>query len=487
MKLLKDILYKTGLEEIRGTTNIAVSAVVFDSRNTRKDCLFVATRGTSVDGHLFINKAIEGGANAIVCEEFPDEQFENITYVKVKDASYALGIMASNFYDEPSTKLKLVGVTGTNGKTTTVTLLYNLFKSLGYTVGLISTVRNKIHNEVIPATHTTPDAVALNELLNKMVEKGCQYVFMEVSSHAVVQHRITGVTFAGAVFTNITHDHLDYHKTFDEYIKAKKGFFDKLNDEAFALTNKDDRNGLVMLQNTSAKKHSYALKSIADFKCRIIENHLHGLFLNIDGQEVWVKLIGNFNAYNVLAVYATAVLLKQDKTNVLTALSTLNAVEGRFQQLKSTTGITGIVDYAHTPDALKNVLETIKSLRTGNEQVITLVGCGGDRDAAKRPIMAQIACELSTKVILTSDNPRSEDPESILDQMQKGIDTVEMKKMLRISDRKEAIRTACSLAKPGDIILIAGKGHENYQEIKGVKHPFDDFEILKETTKDLDI
>lgn len=487
MKLLKDILYKTGLEEIKGTTNIAVSAVVFDSRNARKDCLFVATRGTSVDGHLFINKAIEGGANAIVCEEFPDEQFENITYVKVKDASYALGIMASNFYEEPSTKLKLVGVTGTNGKTTTVTLLYNLFKSLGYTVGLISTVRNKIQNEVIPATHTTPDAVALNELLSKMVEKGCQYVFMEVSSHAVVQHRVTGVTFAGGVFTNITHDHLDYHKTFEEYIKAKKGFFDKLNDEAFALTNKDDRNGLVMLQNTSAKKVSYALKSIADFKCRIIENHLNGLLLNIDGQEVWVKLIGNFNAYNVLAVYATAVLLKQDKTNVLTALSTLNAVEGRFQQLKSTTGITGIVDYAHTPDALKNVLETIKSLRTGNEQVITLVGCGGDRDAAKRPIMAQIACELSTKVILTSDNPRSEDPESILDQMQKGIDPVEMKKTLRISDRKEAIRTACSLAKPGDIILIAGKGHENYQEIKGVKYPFDDFEILKETTKDLDI
>jgi UDP-N-acetylmuramoyl-L-alanyl-D-glutamate--2,6-diaminopimelate ligase len=487
MKLLKDILYKTGLEEIKGITNIAVSAVVFDSRKAKKDCLFVATRGTSVDGHLFINKAIEGGANAIVCEEFPDEQFENITYVKVKDASYALGIMASNFYDEPSTKLKLVGVTGTNGKTTTVTLLFNLFKSLGYSVGLISTVRNKIQNEVIPATHTTPDAVSLNELLSKMVEKGCQFVFMEVSSHAVVQHRVTGVTFAGGVFTNITHDHLDYHKTFEEYIKAKKGFFDKLNDEAFALTNKDDKNGLVMLQNTSAKKVSYALKSIADYKCRIIENHLNGLLLNIDGQEVWVKLIGNFNAYNVLAVYATAVLLKQDKTNILTALSTLNAVEGRFQQLKSTTGITGIVDYAHTPDALKNVLETIKSLRTGNEQVITLVGCGGDRDAAKRPVMAQIACELSTKVILTSDNPRSEDPEEILNQMQKGIDPVEMKKTLRISDRKEAIRTACTLAKPGDIILIAGKGHENYQEIKGVKHPFDDFEILKETTKDLDI
>lgn len=487
MKLLKDVLYKAGLEEISGTTNVAISAVVFDSRNARKDCVFVATRGTNIDGHLFINKAIEGGAIAIVCEEFPTEQFENITYIKVKDASLALGIIASNFFDNPSAKLKLVGVTGTNGKTTTVTLLYNLFKSLGYTVGLISTVKNKIQNEVIPATHTTPDAVALNELLNKMVEKGCQYAFMEVSSHAVVQHRITGVTFAGGVFTNITHDHLDYHKTFDEYIKAKKGFFDKLNDEAFALTNKDDSNGLVMLQNTSAKKVSYALKSIADFKCRIIENHLNGLLLNIDGQEVWVKLIGNFNAYNVLAVYATAVLLKQDKTNILTALSTLNAVEGRFQQLKSNTGVTGIVDYAHTPDALKNVLETIKSLRTGNEQVITLVGCGGDRDATKRPVMAKIACELSTRVILTSDNPRSEDPEEILNQMQKGIDPVESKKTLRISDRKEAIRTACSLAKPGDIILIAGKGHENYQEIKGVKYPFDDFEILKETTKELGI
>ena len=487
MKLLKDVLYKAGLEEILGTTNVAISAVVFDSRNARKDCLFVATRGVNIDAHLFINKAIEGGAIAIVCEEFPDERFENITYIKVKDAALALGMIASNFFDNPSAKLKLVGVTGTNGKTTTVTLLYNLFKSLGYTVGLISTVKNKIQNEIIPATHTTPDAVALNDLLNKMVEKGCQYAFMEVSSHAVVQHRIAGVTFVGGVFTNITHDHLDYHKTFNEYIKAKKGFFDKLGDEAFALTNKDDSNGLIMLQNTSAKKATYALKSIADFKCKIIENHLHGLLLNVDGQEVWVKLIGNFNAYNVLAVYATAVLLKQDKTNVLTALSVLNAVEGRFQQLKSTTGITGIIDYAHTPDALKNVLETIKNLRTGNEEVITIVGCGGDRDAAKRPIMAKIACELSTRVILTSDNPRSEDPEEILNQMQRGIDPVEMKKTLRISDRKEAIRTACSLAKPGDVILIAGKGHENYQEIKGIKYPFDDFEILQETTKQLGI
>ncbi len=484
MKLLKDILYKAGLEEVQGTTNLAVSGIVFDSRKVKKDSLFVATRGNNVDGHAYINKAIELGANAIVCEEYPDQTFEHITYVKVKDTSFALGIIASNFFDNPSEKIKLVGVTGTNGKTTTVTLLFNLFKQLGYTVGLLSTVKNQIQNEVIPATHTTPDSVALNELLFKMVERGCQYAFMEVSSHAVVQHRITGITFSGGVFTNITHDHLDYHKTFDEYIKAKKGFFDKLSDEAFALTNKDDANGMVMLQNTSAKKISYALKSVADHKCRIIESHLNGLLLNIDGHELWVKLIGNFNAYNVLAVYSTAILLKQDKINVLTALSTLNAVEGRFQQIKSTSGIIGIVDYAHTPDALKNVLETIKSLRTGNEQVITLVGCGGDRDTTKRPIMAKIACELSTKVILTSDNPRSEDPEEILNQMQKGIDPVEMKKTMRITDRKEAIRTACTFAKPGDIILIAGKGHENYQEIKGVKHPFDDFEILKETIKE---
>ncbi|HEY1040994.1 MAG TPA: UDP-N-acetylmuramoyl-L-alanyl-D-glutamate--2,6-diaminopimelate ligase [Bacteroidia bacterium] len=484
MKLLKDILYKAGLEEVLGTTNLAVSGIVFDSRKVKKDSLFVATRGNNVDGHAYINTAIEAGANSIICEEYPDTTFEHITYVKVKDTSFALGIIASNYFDNPSEKLKLIGVTGTNGKTTTVTLLYNLFKQLGYTVGLLSTVKNKIQNEVIPATHTTPDAVALNELLAKMVEKGCQYAFMEVSSHAVVQHRITGITFSGGVFTNITHDHLDYHKTFDEYIKAKKGFFDKLSDDAFALTNKDDANGLIMLQNTNAKKVTYALKSVADHKCRIIENHLNGLLLNIDGQELWVKLIGSFNAYNVLAVYCVAILLKQDKTNVLTALSTLNAVEGRFQQIKSTSGIIGIVDYAHTPDALKNVLETIKNIRTGNEQVITLVGCGGDRDTTKRPVMAKIACELSNKVILTSDNPRSEDPEEILNQMQKGIDPVDMKKVMRISDRKEAIRTACTFAKPGDIILIAGKGHENYQEIKGVKHPFDDFEILKETIKE---
>ncbi len=487
MKLLTEILYKSGLVEIAGTTNIAVAGIAFDSRKVKKDDLFIATRGVHTDGHHFINSVIASGAIAIVCEDFPENLQENITYVKVKDSSFALGIIAANFFENPSQKLRLIGVTGTNGKTTTVTLLYNLFKSLGYNAGLISTVKNKILNEVIPATHTTPDAIALNELLKKMVDKGCQFVFMEVSSHAVVQHRIAGLDFTGAVFTNITHDHLDYHKTFDEYIKAKKGFFDQLNDEAFALINKDDANGPIMVQNTEAQKKTYALKSVAEFKCRIIENHLHGLLLNIDGQEVWVKLIGSFNAYNVLAVYATAMLLKQDKTNVLTAISTLNPVEGRFQHIKSETGIIGIVDYAHTPDALKNVLDTIKTIRTGNEQVITLVGCGGDRDAAKRPIMAKIACEWSNRVILTSDNPRSEDPETIINQMQNGVEAPDHKKVLKITDRKEAIKAACSFAQPGDIILIAGKGHENYQEIKGVKHPFDDLEILKQTLKEYGI
>lgn len=487
LKLLSDILYKTRLEEIIGSTNVAISSVTFDSRKVKKDSLFIATRGTASDGHHYIELAIEAGAVAIVCEDLPETLKENVTYVKVLDSSASLGYIACNFYDNPSEKLKLVGITGTNGKTTTVTLLFNLFRGLGYNVGLLSTVENKINTTVIPSTHTTPDALSLNELLAKMVEAGCQYAFMEVSSHAIVQHRITGLKFTGAAFSNITHDHLDYHKTFEEYIRAKKMFFDNLQDDAFALTNKDDRNGSVMLQNTKAKKYSYGLKSIADFKCRVVENHLNGLLLSIDNQEVWVKLIGSFNAYNVLVVYSIAILLKQDKVQVLTTLSNLNSVEGRFQYIKSKNGIVAIVDYAHTPDALKNVLETIKDIRTGNEQVITLVGCGGDRDAAKRPIMAQIACEYSNKVVLTSDNPRSEDPEDILNQMQAGINPVEMKKTLRISDRKEAIRTAVAFAKEGDIILIAGKGHEKYQEIKGVKHPFDDFEIVKENFKTLEI
>lgn len=487
LKLLSDILYKARIEEVIGSTHVAISSVTFDSRKVKKDTLFVATRGTATDGHKFIDMAIEAGAAAIVCEDMPENRKENVAYVKVTDSTHALGFIACNFFDNPSQKIKLVGVTGTNGKTTTVTLLFNLFRTLGYSVGLLSTVENKINNTVIPASHTTPDALALNELLAAMVEQGCDYAFMEVSSHAVVQNRIAGIQFTGAVFTNITHDHLDYHKTFDEYIKAKKRFFDALPEEAFAITNKDDKNGMVMLQNTKAHKYSYSLKNVADYKCKIIENHLNGLLLSINNQEVWVKLIGTFNAYNVLAVYAVAHLLKQDVINILTTLSNLNSVEGRFQYVKSAGGVIGIVDYAHTPDALKNVLETIKDIRTGDEQVITLVGCGGDRDAAKRPVMANIACQYSNKVILTSDNPRSEDPEEILNQMQAGVDVLDVKKTLRISDRKEAIKTACSLAKKGDIILIAGKGHEKYQEIKGVKHPFDDMEILKEMIKTLAI
>lgn len=487
MKLLSDILYKVKLEEIIGSTHVAISSIVFDSRKVKKDSLFVATKGAADDGHIYIQKAIELGAIAIVCEEIPKDKNDQITYVKVTDSTYALGVMACNYYDNPSEKLKLVGITGTNGKTTTVTLLFNLFKSLGYSVGLLSTVQNKINNTVIPSTHTTPDAITLNELLFKMEEQGCEFVFMEVSSHAIIQNRIAGINFTGALFSNITHDHLDYHKTFDEYIKAKKQFFNLLPSTAFALTNRDDKNGMVMLQNTKANKYTYALKNIADYKCKIIESHLNGLLLNIDNHEVWVKLIGTFNAYNILSVYATAVLLKQDITSVLTALSNLNSVEGRFQYVKSPNGVIGIIDYAHTPDALKNVLETVKEIRSGSEQVITLVGCGGDRDSAKRPIMAAIACEYSNKVILTSDNPRTEDPEEILNQMQAGVNPVDIKKVLRITDRREAIKIACSFSSKGDIILIAGKGHEKYQEINGVKHDFDDLEILKETIKILGI
>ncbi|MGZ4054707.1 MAG: UDP-N-acetylmuramoyl-L-alanyl-D-glutamate--2,6-diaminopimelate ligase [Bacteroidia bacterium] len=483
MKLLKDILYKAGLIEVVGSTNVAIMSITFDSRKIEKDSLFVAVKGTLSDGHKYIDDTISKGAIAILCEEIPSAINEKITYIKVKDTTVALGIIAGNFYDNPSEKLKLVGVTGTNGKTTTVTLLFNLFKKLGYKVGLLSTVKNQINNDVIPATHTTPDAIQLNSLLRQMVEKGCTHCFMEVSSHAVVQNRIAGIHFAGGVFSNITHDHLDYHKTFDEYIKAKKRFFDSLGSDAFALTNKDDANGEVMLQNTRAVKKTYSLRSMADFRCKVVENQFSGLLLNIDNNEVWTKLIGSFNAYNLLAVYATAILLKEDKTNVLTTLSSLSSVEGRFQYVRTDKGVVGVVDYAHTPDALLNVLKTIADIRTGNEQVITVVGCGGDRDAAKRPLMAKIACDLSNKVILTSDNPRSEDPEAIIREMQAGVDGVNNKKTISITDRSEAIKTACSYAKQGDIILVAGKGHEKYQEIKGVKHPFDDMLVLQENLK----
>lgn len=480
MKLLKDILYKSPIIEVRGSTNIAITSISMDSRQVEKHSLFVAVKGSSSDGHKFIKTAIENGAIAIVCEDMPENTDESITFIKVKNSSLSLGFIACNFYDQPSEKLKLVGITGTNGKTTTATLLFQLFRALGYNVGLISTVQNQINNEIIPSTHTTPDAIKLNELLSLMLEKGCTHVFMEVSSHSLVQHRVAGISFAGAVFSNLTHDHLDYHKTFEDYRDAKKMLFDGLNDDAFALINNDDRNGMFMLQNCRGLKRTYSQKSVSDFKIKILENDFNGLLLNIDGKDMWSKLIGSFNAYNILAVYATAVLLKEDKTNVLTCLSNLSSVEGRFQYIRSENGITGIVDYAHTPDALKNVLNTIIDIRTGNENVITIVGCGGDRDPYKRPEMARIACEQSDKVIITSDNPRSEDPQSIIDQMLSGVDNTMRKKVVTISDRREAIRTGVMMAQSGDIVLIAGKGHEKYQEIKGVKYPFDDMEILKE-------
>jgi UDP-N-acetylmuramoyl-L-alanyl-D-glutamate--2,6-diaminopimelate ligase len=481
MKLLKDILYKTGLEEIIGSTQVAIEKISFDSRDIEKFSLFIAVSGTQVDGHQFIQKAIDDGAIAIVCERLPEEINENVTYVRVQNSAAALGTIASNYFDNPSSEIKLVGVTGTNGKTTTATLLHDLFISLGYKAGLLSTVVNKIGTEEIVSTHTTPDAIQLNSLLRYMISEGCEYCFMEVSSHAIHQNRIAGVEFTGAAFTNITHDHLDYHKTFDEYLKAKKKFFDDLGENAFALTNKDDKNGEVMLQNTRAQKSSYALKSMADYTCKVVENDFSGMLLNIDGNEVWTKLIGNFNAYNLLAIYSIAVLLDQDKLSVLTALSNLVSVDGRFQYVKSENNVAGIVDYAHTPDALKNVLKTINDIRTGNEQVITLVGCGGDRDKEKRPIMAKIACEMSDKIILTSDNPRTENPDEIIKDMRQGVEGIHFKKVLAITSREEAIRTACSLATSGDVILIAGKGHEKYQEINGEKLPFDDLEILKQT------
>jgi len=483
LKLLKDIIYKAGIDEVIGSTQVAIEKVCFDSREIEKFSLFIAVSGTQVDGHQFISKAIEDGAVAIVCENFPEEIKEEVTYIKVQNSSGALGVIAANYYDNPTSEIKLIGITGTNGKTTTATLLHDLYTQLGYKSGLLSTVVNKIGTEEIEATHTTPDAIQLNALLRYMIAENCEYCFMEVSSHAIHQNRIAGLDFSGGVFTNITHDHLDYHKTFDEYLKAKKFFFDCLSENAFALVNKDDKNGMVMMQNTKAKKVTYALKSMSDYSCKVIESDFSGMQLNIDGSEVWTKLIGKFNAYNLLAIYSTAVLLGQEKLNILTAISNLVSVEGRFQYVKSPNNISGIVDYAHTPDALKNVLKTINDIRTGNELLITLVGCGGDRDKEKRPIMAKIACDLSDKIILTSDNPRSENPKEIIKDMRQGVEGVHFKKVLAIVSREEAIRTACSLASDGDIILVAGKGHEKYQEINGEKLPFDDMKILEETFK----
>jgi UDP-N-acetylmuramoyl-L-alanyl-D-glutamate--2,6-diaminopimelate ligase len=482
---LNEILNRCNVISVSGPINPDIESIVFDSRKAGLGSVFVAVKGSQVDGHQYINQVIDKGCICLVVEEEVNVP-SNITVVKVENTSESLGLMASEFYANPSSQLKLVGITGTNGKTTTATLLHQVFTDLGYKVGLLSTVVNKIGLEEVPSTHTTPDPVSLNALLAEMVTQGCEYCFMEVSSHSVVQHRISGLSFTGGVFTNITHDHLDYHGSFKEYIKAKKGFFDALPTTAFALTNVDDKNGNIMLQNTLARKYGYALKTPTDFKAKIIENQFSGLVLNIEGNELWTKLIGVFNAYNLLAIYGVGILLGQDKIELLTVLSNLESVVGRFQQFRSNSGITAIVDYAHTPDALENVLQTITSIRTKNENVLTVVGCGGDRDKAKRPKMAAVACELSDKVIITSDNPRSEEPEQIIKEMMEGVEGQFFNKTLSITDREQAIKTACVMAQPGDIILIAGKGHENYQEIKGVKHPFDDLKIVTNLFEKLD-
>ncbi|SFF33303.1 UDP-N-acetylmuramoylalanyl-D-glutamate--2,6-diaminopimelate ligase [Thermoflexibacter ruber] len=472
---------------MQGATDLVINQVRFDSRKVQQGDVFVAVKGLQSDGHQFISKAIESGAVAIVLEEqnalktLPEgEGFGGAVIIKVQNSAAALGMMASNFYDNPSEKLKLVGITGTNGKTTTVTLLYRLFRELGYKVGLISTIENRIDEEVIPTNYTTPDALELNKLLALMAERKCTHVFMEVSSHALAQHRVAGIKYSGAMFSNITHDHLDFHKTFAEYLKAKKMFFDNLEENAFALVNKDDKNGLVMLQNCKGKHHTFALNSMADFKAKIIANTFEGLELEIDNQRVWFKLSGSFNAYNLLGIYAAAVLLGEEKSKVLEILSNIEPAAGRFDKVIGKNKVFAIIDYAHTPDALKNVLENIQKTRTGKEKVITVVGCGGNRDATKRPIMAKIACELSDKVILTSDNPRFEEPEAILEDMKKGVPQDAEDKTLVMTDRKEALAEAVKMAQPNDIILVAGKGHENYQEIKGIKYPFDDKKIMSE-------
>jgi len=482
---LKDILYKVAIEAVKGTTDIAVHKIEFDSRKIESGDVFVAIKGTLSDGHDYIEKALSLGAKAVICEHFPETVAEGITYVQVQDTSLALAFMSANFYGNPSENLKLVGVTGTNGKTTIASLLYQLFKKAGFKVGLLSTVKILVDTKEYKATHTTPDSLTINHYLNEMVNEGCDYCFMEVSSHGIHQKRTEGLHFVGGVFTNLSHDHLDYHPTFAEYRDVKKSFFDNLPKTAFALVNSDDKNGTVMLQNTKAKKLTYALKSYANYRAQILENQLSGLLLKINEQEVWVRLIGSFNAYNLLAIYGVAVELGLENQEVLRLLSELESVSGRFQFIVSETNITAIVDYAHTPDALDNVLKTIADIRTKNEQLITVVGCGGDRDTTKRPIMANIASTMSDKAIFTSDNPRSEKPEAIIEAMEKGVEPQNFKKTLSIVDRKQAIKTACQLAQPNDIILIAGKGHETYQEIQGVRHDFDDMKIVKELLEQL--
>ncbi|MDB5228103.1 MAG: UDP-N-acetylmuramoyl-L-alanyl-D-glutamate--2,6-diaminopimelate ligase [Bacteroidota bacterium] len=486
MKKLNQILENVQPVKIVGNVEIEINTLQLDSRKVNKQDIFFAIKGTVTDGHTFIPKVIEQGASVIVCEEIPAEINFQITYIQVKDARRASAIIANNYFDHPSEKLQLIGVTGTNGKTSIATLLHEIYTKKNYKAGLLSTIVNKINQDAIPATHTTPDPIAINQLLQQMVEEGCEYAFMEVSSHAADQDRIFGLQFKGAIFTNITHDHLDYHKTFQDYIYAKKKLFDQLPETAFALTNIDDKRGEVMLQNTKAKKYTYALKSLGDFRFKILENSFTGLIVQCDNLDVHLQMIGRFNAYNLLAIYATCVLLGMPKEEALAAISVLKGAEGRFDYIVSANEkIIGIVDYAHTPDALKNVLDTINEIRSHNEQVITVVGCGGNRDKAKRPDMAHIASELSTKVILTSDNPRNEIPEEIINDMKAGVPPHNYNKMMSITDRKEAIRVACNLARKNDIILLAGKGHEKYQEINNVKYPFDDKAILQETFKEL--
>lgn len=485
MKNLKDLLYKVAIDAVKGSTDLAVNDLIFDSRNVGLNDAFIAIDGVKSNGHNFIGAAIKAGAHVIICESFPVDIVNEVTYIKVENSATAFAQMASNFYDNPSSKLKLVGVTGTNGKTTIATLLYQLFSLAGYQVGLLSTVAIKVGNVEHKATHTTPDAGVINHFLNEMVLAGCEFCFMEVSSHGIDQKRTQGLDFEGGIFTNLSHDHLDYHASFAEYRDVKKSFFDGLSKNAFALTNIDDKNGKVMLQNTKARIRNYAVKSIADYKATVLENQLSGLVLKIDNQEVYTQLIGNFNAYNLLAIYGTAIELGMDKNEALQYLSQLTSVAGRFQFIISDSKITAIVDYAHTPDALENVLETINSIRTNNEQLITVVGCGGDRDVTKRPLMAKIATALSTKVVLTSDNPRTEDPDAIIAEMEKGVEPQNFNKTVSVSLRNQAIKTACQLASPNDIILIAGKGHETYQEINGVRHHFDDMEIVTEMLKQL--
>lgn len=484
-KVVRDILKNSTIVKHSGSLDVSIHELVFDSRKAKKDSAFFAIKGSTFDGKIFIPSVIDAGCSVIISDEEVHVP-EHVTLIVTDNTSKTLALAANEFYDTPSKKLKLVGITGTNGKTTCTTLLYELYMKLGYHSGLLSTVVNKIGKENIPSTHTTPDPVSLNALLAKMVEEGCTHCFMEVSSHAIHQHRITGLSFTGGVFTNITHDHLDYHNTFSEYINVKKSFFDTLNKDAFALTNVDDKNGMVMLQNTKAEKHTYALKSPAEFRAKVLENQFTGLVLSINGVELWTRLIGDFNAYNLLAVYGVSQLLGEDSREVMTVISNLESVEGRFQHFQSQSGITAIIDYAHTPDALENVLKTISNIRTKKETVYTVVGCGGDRDKTKRPKMAAIACEFSDKVILTSDNPRSEDPNVIIEEMMAGVENQYFKKTLSIVDREQAIKTAVSMAEKGDIILIAGKGHEKYQEIKGVKYDFDDLQITIDLFKKLE-